>query len=332
VGDAAQHPAVDPVAAPDQAAALGQLGRLVEGGAGRGQVAEVELEHPEGMAGLELKRPVAGGGGRPVGVPKQHAGRLDVAEAQLQDRHDHQRGRLVADAAGGPGYLQGLVAPAPGRLVVAGHHQRPGQPGRDPGPQRSRRDLGDQLDRPPGGGQHLRRDPGQFQLRLGVEQVAAQAVVGQGRPQRLGVLVDHLDGLGGEADGLAELAGVVGRLGRADQHLEPVDAGHGGGVGHPGPQLQGLGQVPEGLAGGEHRRGVVGRPDQRGQPAREVVAGQAVPGQLGRRGRGVVAVGVGLGQQAGVGGVKAGPLARQQVAVDRLLEQGVAEPVALVGR
>ena len=35
---------------------------------------------------------------------------------------------------------------------------------------------------------------------------------------------------------------------------------------------------------------------------------------------------VGLGQQPRVGGVQAGPLARQQVA-DGLLEQGVAEPV-----
>ena len=86
-----------------------------------------------------------------------------------------------------------------------------------------------------------------------------------------------------------------------------------------------------GLAGGEHGGGVAGRPDQRGQPAGQVVAGQAVPGQLGRRGRAVLAVGVGLGQQARVGGVEAGPLARQQVAVDGLLEQGVAEPVALGG-
>jgi hypothetical protein len=124
---------------------------------------------------------------------------------------------------------------------------------------------------------------------------------------------------------------VAGRLGRPDQQLEPVDAGHGGGVGHPGPQLEGLGQVPEGLAGGEHRGRVAGRPDQRGQPAREVVAGQAVPGQLGRQGV-AVAVGGGLGEQAGVGGVEPGPLAREQVAVDGLLEQGVAEPVALGGR
>jgi hypothetical protein len=55
VGDAAQHPAVDPDPAPDEAAALGQLGRLVEGGAGCGQVAEVELEGAEAVAGLELQ-------------------------------------------------------------------------------------------------------------------------------------------------------------------------------------------------------------------------------------------------------------------------------------
>ena len=124
---------------------------------------------------------------------------------------------------------------------------------------------------------------------------------------------------------------MAGRLGRPDQHLDPVDAGHGGGVRHPAPQLQGLGEVAEGLAGGEHGGGVVGRPDQRRQPAGQVVAGQAVPGQLGRRGRGVVAEGSAVGQQPRVGGVQAGPLARQQVAVDGLLEQGVAEPVALGG-
>src|SRR4029453_14164437 len=50
--------------------------------------------------------------------------------------------------------------------------------------------------------------------------------------------------------------------------------------GPPAPQFQGPGGGAEGLAGGEHGGGVVGRPDQRGQPAREVVAGQAVPGQF----------------------------------------------------
>jgi hypothetical protein len=54
---------------------LGQLGRLVEGGAGRGQVAQVELVGAEGVAGLELQRPVAGGRGRPVGVAQQLPGR-----------------------------------------------------------------------------------------------------------------------------------------------------------------------------------------------------------------------------------------------------------------
>jgi hypothetical protein len=52
------------------------------------------------------------------------------------------------------------------------------------------------------------------------------------------------------------------------------------------------------------------------------MAGQAVVGQLGRG-----AAGLG-GQQAGAGGVQPHLLARQQVAVDRLLQQRVAERVA----
>ena len=76
------------------------------------------------------------------------------------------------------------------------------------------------------------------------------------------------------------------------------------------------------LGRGQDRLGLLGRPHRRGQRANQVMAGQAVVGQLGRG-----AVGAG-GQQAGVGGVQAHLLTRQQVAVDRLLEQRVPEGVA----
>ena len=323
-----QHPAVDAVAAPGQAGALGQLGRLVEGGAGRGQVAEVELEGGEVAPRDQLQRPVVGRGRPGGGVAQQRAGGPDVAEAHLLDGEDHQGVGLVAGAAGGPGHGQGLLAPAPGPLVVAGRHQRPSKPGRHPGPQGRGGLLGNQLDRAPAGLQHLRFDLPQ--LRLVVQHVVAETLVGSSGPQRVGVLVDRLDRGPGQADSPPELAGLVGRLGGPQQQLDPVDAGHGGRVRHPVPQLQRLGQVAVGLGRGGDGGGVVGRPDQGGQPSWEVVAGQAVPGQLGGRPRG--GFGVAGDQQARVGSVQAGPLPGKQVAVDGLLEQGMAEPVALGGR
>ena len=62
-----------------------------------------------GAAGLELddRLPAAAAA---VGVAQQLAGGLQVAEAQLQQRHDQQGGGLVADAASGPGHGQRLLA------------------------------------------------------------------------------------------------------------------------------------------------------------------------------------------------------------------------------
>ena len=80
--------------------------------------------------------------------------------------------------------------------------------------------------------------------------------------------------------------------------------------------------MAEGLGRGQDGLGRLGRPHRRGQRADQVVAGQTMVGQLGRG-----AAGVG-GQPTGIGGVQPHLLARQQVAVDRLLEQGMAEGVA----
>jgi hypothetical protein len=62
VRDAPKDAALDAGRAPDQTALLGQLGAVVEGGAGRGQVADIELNVSQKLQSLQLEEAVAGGG------------------------------------------------------------------------------------------------------------------------------------------------------------------------------------------------------------------------------------------------------------------------------
>jgi hypothetical protein len=229
---------------------------------------------------------------------------------------DHAQGAqhvgLVGGAAGGPRGRQRLVAPAAGVVATPGVDQRLRDGGGHPCPQPGGWPGGRELDRLGPGVQRL-LDP------AGVEQVATEALV---RPGRLRRVAGGPGGVPGQARGPLLLPGGAGRRGRPQRQLDPVDAGDRGRLGHPLPQRQCPLQVAEGLGRGQDRLGLGGRPHRRGQRADQVMTGQTVVGQLGRG-----AAGLG-GQQAGVGGVQPHPLAREQVAVDRLLEQRMAERVA----
>ncbi len=115
---------------------------------------------------------------------------------------------------------------------------------------------------------------------------------------------------------------VVAAVGGHDRAAEgqpgPALPGQPFGVVDPLPQAQRPVVVAVGLGG---RSDPLGHPPRLyGGPQRpgEVVAGEIVVGQLGRR-----------GEQAGERGMEPGALARQQVGVDGLLQQRVAEGVAV---
>ena len=154
---------------------------------------------------------------------------------------------------------------------------------------------------------------------------APEPLVEQARPRRVRRLVDELDRRLDQRDGARRVveAGDPGRLG---QRLDPVMPDPGLGVGDLAPQLQDPLVLGEGL-----REGVAplrrDARDGRGlESARQVVRRIPVIGQLGRAGR--VAAGARL-ERPRERGVQSRPLPGQQVVVDRLLEQRVAEGVAL---
>ena len=123
------------------------------------------------------------------------------------------------------------------------------------------------------------------------------------RPLRVAGGDDGVAGAGDEADQVDSLGQRAARVGEELQ--------------------RGL-VVLGGLVGTADRHGVVAGLDAGPQRGVEVVGGPGVPGQLGGR-----AVDAAAADRLGVGGVQADPLARQQVVVDRLGEQGVPEGVAL---
>ena len=127
--------------------------------------------------------------------------------------------------------------------------------------------------------------------------------------------------MGGRArscgDGAVVVAAVGGHDGAAEGQRDAALPGELGGVGDPVPQAERPVVVAVGLGGRAEALGLAARLGGGGQRSGEVVAGQVVVGELG-----------GGGEQAGEVGVQAGALARQQVGVDDLLEEGVAEGVA----
>ena len=145
--------------------------------------------------------------------------------------------------------------------------------------------------------------------------------------QRVGGRVDLGQGAPDQGDGPVGGAGVGGRLARPGQQLRLVHPGLGGGLAAALPQLEGPLELALGLGEGVGALGGQAGPDRRREGPLQVVGGVPVPGELGGQPR-VVAV---PGRQGGrEPGVQAGPLPRQQLGVDRLLDQGVPEPVGAV--
>jgi hypothetical protein len=156
-------------------------------------------------------------------------------------------------------------------------------------------------------------------------------LVQQPGPPRLARLVDQRDGLAGQLRGLGLVAGHVGRLGAARQQRHPVGAGAPLGVGDAVPQRQGALELQLGLSKGVHPLGGGGRPDVGGQGAGLVASGRPVVGEPRRPAcRRAFSLDTGF-QGGGQGGVQPDPLAGQQLGVDRLGEQRVAEQVAVAG-
>ena len=114
----------------------------------------------------------------------------------------------------------------------------------------------------------------------------------------------------------------------AHQELDPVERGACGCVRDLVPQFECVLEILLGLGGGVDRLRRDARPDPRVERARQVVRRLPVVGELGGPGR------VGLrrrlvGQRPRERGVEPGPLARQQLAVDGLLDEGMAKGISL---
>ena len=118
----------------------------------------------------------------------------------------------------------------------------------------------------------------------------------------------------------------AGDPGRPGQELDAIVPDPGLGVGDLAPKLQNALVLGEGLGKGVAAFGGV-TSDGRGlEGARQVVRGIPVVGQLGRAGR---ITGRARLERPGERRVESCALPGQQVVVDRLLEQGVTEGVAL---
>jgi hypothetical protein len=153
----------------------------------------------------------------------------------------------------------------------------------------------------------------------GPDRVAGRVDPGQGLPPQLG-RAGHLVGQEGGAGGPFDQA-------------DPVEPGQVGRPRHLGPQLQGALEVPLGLGEGVGPLGLDAGLDRGRQGALQVPRGLQVVGELGGHG------GAGAAGPSGMGGdrgrdltVEPGPLARQQIGVGDLLEQSVAELVAVLTR
>jgi hypothetical protein len=181
-------------------------------------------------------------------------------------------------------------------------------------------------------------DGGHGQGRVGGRPVVAgQPLQQRPGPPWLGGRVDPVQGQTAEGDGPLVVAGQVGRLGGPVQHRAPVQGAAGGRLGHLVPQLQGALVVPEGLGQGRGRLGGLPGLHAGHQRLPQVVGGVPVIGELAtldrpgpRPARSLTLLDAAL-QRPGVGGVQRAPLHRQQVVVDRLLDQGMAEGVGVAG-
>ncbi len=161
------------------------------------------------------------------------------------------------------------------------------------------------------------------------QQVPGERVADPGREFQIRVLPEAGQRRPGERYRAVQVAGVRGGGRGAQRERHGVGAGGPCGGVDRRPQVQGRLQVPQLLGGRPDALGVVGGLQGRGERLGQVVALAVVVGALG----GTVRPAVRTAQQPGERAVQPGPLAGQQVGVDRLAGEGVPEGVgvAVVG-
>ena len=272
--------------------------------------------------------------------------RADVAVARLA------RDRPRAVEAAQPG---GRVAEAPEVVAERGQGVRLDVVGADRAGDRDRRlaslarpawapgeheDQAKAAQRPRAlGGRRLRRDELDRALEV-LDAAAAELpeahpppLVQGGGPDRLGRRVDERDGGVDEAYRLGRVAGPGGRIRRAAEQGDAVDARDVLGIGHGVPERERAPVVPRGLGERADALGFVAGAHRRGQGAGVVAGAEPVVSDLGRNGGRVSAGDVDPALESGrERRVEAGPLARQQLVVGRLAQERVAEGEAVAAR
>ena len=319
-----QVPQVEAVGREAQPLLLRPAHPLLRDPGGRRQLARRLVLQGEVERGAQLHFEHPGSRGLLEGLGEEADGRVRVALAGAQQPQRDQRvGRHPAGGARVRGRARLLGPGARGREVT-GHHQGRRVGHHRPDLVRGRRVGRDRLlDRfrrhPQRLGPRVRRRALQHVERQPLADPAAQLGVGvAGRPgQRLADPPQQVHRPGHVARGAS-------RGGRGQAEPAAAHPGDHGRVVHPVPQRQRLVVVAVRLGRGAEPACLVPRADRRGERPRHVVAGQAVVRQLGGGPRHVR-------QQGREPAVEPGPLARQQVVVDRLAQQRVAEGVAVGG-
>ena len=266
---------------------------------------------------------------------------VDVLDFLGDAQRNVHVGKALVDLAGGAAVEAAGVERMPfdrPRADGTGDRQRLlGQLARLLESSREHQDLGETSHGPgPGGGRRLgRREAHRVAIRgIGEDPLArdpgvpAEPLVEHPGTDRIGGFVDERDGLldlGDRAGGLMEF----GDAGERGQERDPVDAGPRLGVGHLVPQFDGSlvfdARLRKGVPGFRRSAGGHGRLEG----ARQVVGGVPVIGKLCRMRR--VDAGPRL-ECPSERGMPASPFARKDVVVHGLLEQGVAEGIAIHAR
>ena len=252
---------------------------------------------------------------------------VDLADRGERDaeRVDRARGVEVGGALVGQlGLLGDRAARHLDRAVIARlQHQHPGLAGEQPGALGARAVVGQE-----------REAVLECRDRLvGTQQRPQRALERSVQPRgapRLGGLVDERERTLRERRRAMQVVGVEGRRGCLLQQGRLVGAREGRGVRDAVPQLQRALEQGGSLAVGvDGDRGVAGA-HRGGERGRLITRGVVVVGDRGRALRAAVLAALGvLLQRAGERPVQLGALTRQEVVVDRLAQQRVAEPVAI---
>jgi hypothetical protein len=160
---------------------------------------------------------------------------------------------------------------------------------------------------------------------------ARQPLQHAGREARLGLLVHELERVPKQRLLASGVPGHIGGVGRLHQQVDLAHAGHLLRLRHALPEPQRAFAQRERLVERVHPLGRRRGSHRGGERGRLVARGQPVVGDLGGQVHALALALDRLLQGARDGAVQLGPLARQQVVVDHLAQQRVAEAVAAVG-